>query len=153
MDFSFYSSIRNKDDSIPNLINSDFEIFRGNTPHSQLKRESVVEYVHTTKMDEEPTISKFESEFHFTGKIAVEGDILLARVGSRCLGRTCLIESGSVPISDCVIVVRAINKEIRKYLWERLSDKNAVSQLQNLSLGVGAKYLTHQIVKDYLLNV
>jgi len=153
MDYSFYSDISHKDDSFPTLINSDFKIFRGNTPHLQLKRDSVAEYVHTTKMREEPTIAKFESKIQFNGKIAVKGDILLARVGSRCLGRACLIESGSVPISDCVIVVRAINDEIRKYLWYRLSDKNAASQLQRLSLGVSAKYLTHQIVKDFLLNV
>ena len=153
MDFSFYSNISYADVSLSNLTSSDFEIFRGNTPHSQLKRGLVAEYVHTTKMDEKPTISSFESCSHFTGKIAEEGDILLARVGSRCLGRTCLIESGSVPISDCVIVVRAINEETRNKLWIRLSDKNTVSELQRLSLGVGAKYLTHKIVQDYLLNV
>jgi len=80
------------------------------------------------------------------------GDILLARVGSRCVGRVIYVNKGSLPISDCVIVIRAKNKKIRTKIWRKLCSSHFQEFLNSSILGVGPKYITHNIVKEFLTN-
>lgn len=153
MDFSFYAISQSYLGEKNRIIIDEFEIFRGNTPYKELKKMGLKDFVHTTQLKQFPYKANYNVTSDLDCKFAVAGDILLARVGSRCLGRTCLIESGAVPVSDCVMVIRATSKKSRDFLWKKLSRDEASADLKQLSLGVGAKYLTHKIVKDYLLNV
>lgn len=153
MDFSFYALSQSYRGMNNRILTDDFEVFRGNTPHNKLKKMGLKDFVHTTQLKQFPYKANYNITSEFDCKFAIAGDILLARVGSRCLGRTCLVESGTVPISDCVMVIRATSKKSRDFLWKKLSRDGTSTDLKQLSLGVGAKYLTHKIVKDYLLNV
>ena len=66
-----------------------------------------------------PDETKANSEF----RCAREGDILLARVGKRCIGKVAIIESGRINISDCVYRIRPPEGMAEYLLDSFLSDK------------------------------
>lgn len=149
-DFQYYESNNNLAIS-SELMHSDFSIFRGQLSHKDLKS-SVENFIHTTEMPSEPQ-SKYISYNPVSGLVnANKGDILIARVGSRCLGRSVYIHSGSLPVSDCIIIIRPNNRKIGSIIWEKVSSDIGVNFLKDTSLGVGAKYITHQSIKELLLR-
>lgn len=150
-DYSFYQK---------NEINLDkifisphrFSIYRGNTTHKQLLA-SAKHFIHTNQLPKEPTVLKLPTYTFGQANVAIPGDILIARVGRRCVGRVAVVEEGTLPISDCVIVVRPVDENARKKIWEKLRSESSKQILESMALGVGAKYLTHTLVKDFLSNV
>ena len=134
-----------------NLSVDDFKIFRGNKSHNIL---SVTEekHIHTTDMSNTPKKLKLPLHYIGSAKTAKEGDIIIARVGRRCLGRVALVTEGEAPVSDCVIVVTPKNKTIREQIWTMLSSQRCHDYLISASLGVGAKYITYKTIMDYLTN-
>ncbi|ABR91873.1 Hypothetical protein mma_3028 [Janthinobacterium sp. Marseille] len=74
---------------------------------------------------------------------AQEGDILIARVGTRCLGRAAFVLGGKQQISDCVyrITAPAVN---RHQIWEFLSSEEGRTWQRSLARGACAKFITQQ---------
>jgi tRNA1(Val) A37 N6-methylase TrmN6 len=77
-----------------------------------------------------------------SSKVAKEGDILIARVGSRTIGRMAFVERGRCIISDCIISVRFPSKGYARQFYERYKD-SMQSRLKEIGKGTCAKYLTH----------
>ncbi|GAB3023525.1 N-6 DNA methylase [Bowmanella dokdonensis] len=150
-DFLYYSSFLNNVCE-QNLNEESFSILRGSLSHTFL-RKHVAEYLHTTDLPSKPSSLNLTNSPISNANNAIKGDILLARVGRRCLGKVAIVESGSIPVSDCVIIVRAKSDEERNQIWRILSAPKSRMTLYNRSLGVGAKYITHSIVKEYLIDV
>lgn len=149
-DYRFYKEI--KDLGYTDKISSeDFIIYRGNKSHNELVRIGS-KHIHTTDMPNEPVAINLEMNQLDNVKNAKANDILIARVGRRCLGRTLYINSGISPISDCIIGVTPKNKEIGDKIWKKLSSIQCRKYLNNAALGVGAKYITYKTIKDYLTN-
>jgi hypothetical protein len=150
-DFNYYHSC-SRGFETSGLDESEFFITRGNTPHSELKY-FAKHYIHTTEMLSQPSSFSLPNYEFKNSRRAIEGDILLARVGRRCLGRVARVKNGSFPVSDCIIIIRPTSTFSGEKIWKKLSSSNAQRDLYDLSLGVGAKYITHSIIKDYLLHV
>jgi methylase of polypeptide subunit release factors len=131
---------------------NSFIIKRGYTSHKSLKNQAI-DYIHTTNFPSEPEIINIANVPQQEYLNAQSGDIIVARVGSRCIGRVAYIESGQLPVSDCIIIIRPMSAQIGSQIWSMMRQKKCKLDLTELSLGVGAKYLTHKIVKDYILNV
>jgi len=149
-DFGYYQEI-SKLKTTNKLFENDFTIYRGNKSHNELSL-LLTEHIHTTNMPHESTIKAF-GFFSYEGtKNAQAGDILIARVGRRCLGRVMKVEKGNVPISDCIIAIRPRNKSMGEKIWKKLSSSKCRDYLSNASLGVGAKYITYKTITDYLTN-
>jgi hypothetical protein len=74
---------------------------------------------------------------------ATEGDILIPRVGTRCLGRAAIVIQGSKHISDCVFRISTPQKARRK-LWEFLSSEAGSNWQLSLARGACAKFITQQ---------
>lgn len=74
---------------------------------------------------------------------AVEGDILIPRVGTRCLGRAAIVVQGRKHISDCVFRISTPQKSRRK-LWEFLSSEAGANWQLSLARGACAKFITQQ---------
>ncbi|MGX7835646.1 hypothetical protein ACWKSR_10900, partial [Campylobacter fetus subsp. venerealis] len=71
-----------------------------------------VPFFHTTNFKNYPKgVFEFNmtSEFNYL-TVASKGDILLARVGSRCIGKFLVVLSGEIILSDCVYRIR-VKKE------------------------------------------
>ncbi|MBL1319711.1 MAG: N-6 DNA methylase [Methylophaga sp.] len=130
-------------------IIDDFSIFRGSLTHAKLKNDSS-HYIHTSHLENYASELNLPKSPSSDGVNTMPGDIVIGRVGRRCLGRVALIKSGHVPVSDCIIIVRANSPSVRKQIWNKLKAENAKNTFYDLSLGVGAKYLTHNIVRNYI---
>lgn len=74
--------------------------------------------------------------------VASPGDILVARVGSRCLASAAIIKSGQTAISDCVISIR-VPSFIRKRVFESLISKKGQEWLKSTASGSCARILTY----------
>lgn len=149
-DYTYYRSLNFRciDESISR---SDFQIMRGS--HSQATLRSFYEnFIHTSHLSDTASEISVAHCPASSGVNAIKGDIVIGRVGRRCLGRAGLIKSGHVPVSDCIIIVRPTSNNARNRIWEKLKTIKSRSIFYELSLGVGAKYLTHKIVEERLLN-
>lgn len=134
------------------LSDSDFEIFRGKESFKSLNMR-IKPFVHTTNLPTSPNVLHLDNgDFDVLNDVASEGDIVIARVGSRCIARTALIGSGQVKVSDCVIVVRPHTEVARTAIWSILSDEKSLFRLKNKAMGVGAKYLTHSSLREFLIQ-
>lgn len=74
---------------------------------------------------------------------AKEGDILIPRVGTRCLGRAAIVVRGSKHISDCVFRISTPPKS-RRELWEFFSSEAGTNWQLSLARGACAKFITQQ---------
>ena len=73
--------------------------------------------------------------------LAQEGDILIPRVGSRCLDRQAIVTSGSSPFTDSIYRLQLPLKNRQRVLnW--MSSANGTVWRQSVAKGSCAKYLT-----------
>lgn len=147
-DYSYFLETSERNTS-SKVTKNDFKIFRGNMSHNALSLNKA-RHIHTTNMPEEPRTIKLEFKPFLKANNVEAGDILVARVGRRCLGRVMMIESGCMPLSDCIIAIRPFSEEMRKKIWNKLTNPECRSYFNNACFGVGAKYITHQLITDYL---
>lgn len=82
--------------------------------------------------------------------IAHEGDILMVRVGSRCLGRVQYIQKGWIYISDCIYKI-SVPKRFQDRLFNFLCNVKTQEYLQTLAHGVCAKVISKGDL-EYLIN-
>ena len=149
-DYNYYEYKRHSP-KVLKIETSDFKILRGNKSRAKLKIYQII-HIHSTDFSKAPSVITLASNTYEGVKVCETGDILVARVGSRCVGRIMYVSEGSLPISDCVIVIRAKNKKTRTKIWEKLCSPHFQEFLNNSLLGVGPKYITHNIVKEFLTN-
>ena len=131
------------------ISSKDFQIFRGNRSHKALK-DWGGDYLHTGDLPNPPSPITLPVSVYGEANSIQKGDIALARVGRRCLGRAVYVEEGGVPVTDCIIVIRPRNSKIGKLIWKRINSQIAKDYFRATSLGVGAKYLTHTSVREFL---
>lgn len=149
-DYNFYEYRKHKS-HFTKFEATDFTVFRGNTSRVKLKVNQI-EHIHSTDFDKSPLMTTLVSNFHQDIKVCKASDILVARVGSRCVGRIMYVSAGSLPISDCVIVIRAKNEKSRIKIWKKLCSPQFQEFLNSSLLGVGPKYITHSLIKTFLTN-
>ena len=75
------------------------------------------------------------------GPLAGPGDILIARVGTRCLGRVAQVRAGSAPISDCLFRLR-VPLQWQASVCRQLASDSGQTWLLSQARGVCARYLT-----------
>lgn len=146
MDYNYYSP-SGHNFSLNKLRNFPIEeIFRGNLTHNNL-RSSGLPYLHTSNINEKAERIRTDIiSAPSTVRCASAGDILIARVGSRCHGRIAYLESGVIPISDCLFAIRSKNNN---EIWDLITANNFKGELRKRSLGVGAKYITLQVLNGF----
>lgn len=83
--------------------------------------------------------------------LARSGDILIARVGTRCFANTVLFKGKPAPISDCVIRIRS-KPESREMIFKALTSKKGQEWLKYSASGVCAKVLTYRSLKSFPLT-
>lgn len=98
------------------------KISRGTSTHKELKN-SLTEYFHTTSFVKNAieTIASYDDDLEGY-RCAKSGDILIARVGKRCIGNVAMITSGYIPISDCIYKI-SVPKKYRKKVLKAMTSK------------------------------
>lgn len=73
--------------------------------------------------------------------VASPGDILVARVGRNLCQKVCMVRSGRVAISDCILLLK-VDSEYRNTILAYLRSETGRIALEAASHGVGAKFIT-----------
>jgi len=136
------ASVRNTTVTIASLGGT---IARGRHSSNALMHQGVTHF-HTTSFQDYPTA---HVAFKYRDRNGVEafdtpaqeGDILIARVGTRCIGRAAIVVSGSQHISDCVYRISTPVAKRRK-IWEFISSEAGRTWQLSLARGACAKFIT-----------
>lgn len=156
MDFSYYFSL----DKILNNINKDFpllgdiakNISRGSKSNNYFKSKNIRAF-HTTDFNKNSNLIYMEDEFLKPNyKTLNKGDIVIPRVGSRCLNYNALIEEGSIYYTDCIYRI-SVDEKFKDVLFNSISSKEGIIWRQISSTGSCAKHLTLQTLKNMPLFV
>ncbi|WP_416001231.1 N-6 DNA methylase [Citrobacter portucalensis] len=131
---------------------NSYKIIRGKLSGKECKS-SGKKYLHTTNMAADlEQITLEENIFNSDEKTIIAGDIIIARVGSRVIGKTNIIASGSAIISDCLLSVRfKYEKDKRKFLdhWA----KNKHEWIFTHAAGTCAKHITMTNLSSYIDSI
>jgi type I restriction enzyme M protein len=123
------------------------EIKRGKRSKKELEKLEI-QYFHTKSFSKNNNIINFKKQNSLINDtVAKPGDILIARVGKRCLGRVAIVHAGYQVISDCVFRLR-VRKEFRQEIFDALNSDFGQNWLKAHSHGVCSKFIS----KSDLLN-
>jgi type I restriction enzyme M protein len=143
VDASFHlaSSKSNKETNIK-LSELDPEIKRGILTQKEAIKLGARMF-HTTDFKRYPDgQADFSSTLNLPPRwLAEEGDILIPRVGSRCLAHTLLIKKGQTIFTDCVYRIR-VSSEYRDSLFRYLRSSKGIAQRLAFAHGVCAQVLS-----------
>lgn len=153
-DFNFWSvnQIENKDSSIV-LENIIISLIRGNKTKKEL-HDLNIDYFHTTSYSTNGYCLKFITEQEDFGDnltLAVKGDILIARVGKRCIGKVAMVKSGCIPISDCIYRLR-VPEAYQEILFASFISKEGQLWFEAFSHGVCARVISKSDLIKYKIN-
>lgn len=150
MDISFYKAINQLNSKLnldaPLLGDLISNIARGSKSHAYFKKKSINVF-HTTDF------SKYENNIFFEKnnieneyKKACQGDILIPRVGTRCLNYSAYVEGGNSIFTDCIYRIRS-EKKYQDLLMRSISSPEGVLWRKISATGSCAKHLTLDTLK------
>ena len=151
-DYNFYNKSMPLSNSV--IDQFDIQIIRGSIFNDKNKIKDRNEFLHTTNFIH--LYNEFGNSVQMlnnSSRIAKEGDIVIPRVGSRCIGKVGVITSGCFNISDCLIIIRCNDKILRKKLINSLVSKIGRNWLKSIARGVGAKHLTINDIKQFPITI
>lgn len=142
MDYGYWHWKKTTQQNINNqtLFSIGAEITRGNIT----KKECIeldFKYFHTTDFPESNKSIYFYKAENSSKRVARKGDILVARVGSRCIGKVTLVKRGSRVITDCVFRIR-VSEAHQSAVIESLRSVEGQKWLLAHGHGVCAKVLS-----------
>lgn len=153
LDYSYFSSTyKNISHGQQKIAEVVMEVFRGSYS-SVDRRFADFPVFHTS--DFSPDSAFVPEKYQLTsdaaknvvGKSALPGDILVARVGRNLSQKVCMVRTGKIAISDCILLLRVL-PEYRQTVFSYLSSKSGRLALEAGSHGVGAKFLTVQSLME-----
>lgn len=154
MDFKYlkYRSENSNDLKSPKLRDLEIDITRGNKTKLELQSLGVP-YFHTTNINEKISPSGQIDKQLNTLRSVRAGDILLSRVGKRCLGRVRIIKDfEEFPFSDCLYRLRCSNKRDSQLLFNSLNSSHGQEWLKAVSHGTCSKVLSKNDLLEYRLT-
>jgi predicted RNA methylase len=118
------------------------QLMRGRLSNKKLLTMST-DFIHTTSFENSDFKVFSNGNLQIDDEKQVRaGDIVIARVGTRAIGKIGLIAQGSFHISDCMIAIRTIPPETRELILKTLKSPIGKSWLNSISKGVGARHIT-----------
>lgn len=132
------------------------EIYRGRSCSKKLK-DSKIPHLHSSDIKclhkQKVSFGKHsKNSAAMNENIALPGDILVARVGSRCLGSAVMLQSGEAVISDSVISVR-VPKSKQEAVFKKLTSISGQEWLKNASTRACAKIITYRTLERFPLQI
>ena len=149
MDYSYYrwKSHQKCPGLCPVLGDMGVEIKRGRSSKKVLSNAGI-KFFHTSSFSLSSPTVKLENSFLPGELIAEPGDILISRVGKRCIGRVALLESGTQVISDCIYRLRTPAK-YREIIWKALVSKEGKKWMEAHAHGVCSRCLSKKDLLDF----
>lgn len=130
--------------------NLSISIKRGSFMYKEL-RETNYRYLHSNSYTDGEYLRFDNFDYsHLNNKVvAVAGDIVMCRVGKRCVGKIGYIESGAAILSDCLYKI-SVPKAISKKIFKLLCNKQSKEWVHISSHGVCSKVISKIDLLDYL---
>jgi SAM-dependent methyltransferase len=149
LDYSFHSMSEGRVSSIITLRDLGAEISRGAFTHKECVANKLP-YFHTTDFKRFPNrLAVYPAAPSLPERwVAQSGDILLPRVGARCLHHAAKVLSGNPVITDCVYRIR-LEPRWQKTVWKALSSAEGVHWRQHAAHGVCARVLGKELLLDF----
>ncbi|MGW8168607.1 MAG: N-6 DNA methylase [Sulfurovaceae bacterium] len=88
----------------------------------------------------------------YKDKLAIPGDIILARVGTYCLGNIGIVKKGYFVVTDCVFIIRAENPTLRNEIFNSLKSVSGQKWIKAHSKGVAARHITIEDMKKFPIH-
>lgn len=157
LDYSFLAGARGKKKTKQTRI-GDVTIFLSRGSFSSSERANCdFPVLHTTDLS--PAVFEVSRKFNMPAasaklgqfKLAKPGDILVGRVGRNFEEKVCIVNSGSVAVSDCIFILR-VAPEHRDAVFAYLKSGPGREALSFSSHGVGAKFLTTDALQNILFK-
>lgn len=151
MDFHFYSTCTLDYNGYKTLKDIGCEITRGKITYKDL-RSSSVPYLHSVHLkDNFQTFNFSKTKKQFEPKsVASSGDIIICRVGKRCVGRIGFIKVGKIVISDCLLKI-SIPKQYRQVVWNSFLSKEGQIWLKAHAHGICSLVLSKCDLENFPL--
>ncbi len=144
-DFGFYFNKQ----KINEVLNGDYYIYRGRLSFKEIKALKC-KYVHTNNICSLNNFfdERVESLDLLAEKIVRRGDVVVARVGTRVIGKVNMVRSSGFLPSDCIIVIRSKNWLSMIKIFRLLKSGKLSKMIVSNAKGVAAKYITLNDFKD-----
>lgn len=150
MDYSFFQFLRDSSSvnstPVETIRSLDVEINRGSASKRKLI-DSNLEYFHTTSFPDNSQAISLGFNDVSSFRHARTGDILIPRVGTRCLDRQVLVAGGQKAFTDCIYKISAAEKDI-DLLLRSLSSNSGKAWRINSAQGKCAKFLSKTSLLD-----
>ncbi len=151
MDYSYYANQKSPNNG-ECLHTFNVICFRGKSKHL-LNDINEKHIIHTTSFTKNNifknnlgTINKLKK---YQNKIAIPGDIIIARVGSNCIGRIGLVQKGYFIATDCVFIIRTEDLVLRKSIYNQLCSYEGQNWIKSHAKGVAARHIPLEEIKKF----
>lgn len=146
-DYHYHSAKLNKSTIQPYVK----KIFRGSKNKLTLMKEDYPFFHTTTFSNNGNLFCKKPIKNGHSDSIAEKGDILIARVGTRNIGKVYFVKNPII-ISDCIICLRLKNG-IEKKVYNQMNSEKGKKWFRVNAKGSCAKYLTQKDIINFPLDV
>ena len=153
LDYSFHAHAEAASSTTVNLRDLGAEIARGLFTHQECQK-LTIPYFHTTDFKRFPNgrIAYPGHVDHPERWVARAGDILVPRVGARCLHYTAKVVSGLPVFTDCVYRIR-VAARWRQAVWKALSSAAGREWRIQAAHGVCARVLGKEVLLNFPIRV
>lgn len=142
MDFGYNNWLANNNFEGVTLQEIGANIFRGKFSKKELSSNKY-DFIHTSDLNKSISFKSFKPNKRLSKKFkcAQQGDIVISRVGKRCLDRVLVIMNGATLITDCLYVIR-VEEKYRKAVINTLNSEYGKSWIKAHSHGVCARVIS-----------
>lgn len=149
LDYSFHSRVAENGATVVTLRDLDTGIVRGMFTHKECLSDGLP-FFHTTdfkRLQKGQVAYPAHTDFpeRWTART---GDILIPRVGARCLHYAAKVISGKPVLTDCVYRIR-VAARWRQAVWKALSSTEGVDWRKQAAHGVCARVLGKEVLLDF----
>ncbi|MDP1657864.1 MAG: N-6 DNA methylase [Methylotenera sp.] len=151
---SFVDSICKSNHTLSSLILS---MKRGRSSKISLLQRNI-EHIHTSDLNRrhaQVIHSLKKSDFNKdipSENVAHDGDILIARVGTRVLGKAAIFSGNNTVISDCVVRLKVADSD-RNIIFKQLVSERGQNWLKSVASGSCARVLTYDAINNFPIGL
>ncbi|MFX3620159.1 MAG: Eco57I restriction-modification methylase domain-containing protein [Acinetobacter radioresistens] len=151
MDLSYYRAINN----IMNNVKKDLPLLSDLSPYisrgsksNNFFIENGIKAFHTTHFSKNKNNLVFDGEMKSLSYKSIEkGDIIIPRVGSRCLNYCAYVENGNSYFTDCIYRIQ-VESKFHQILLNSLRSPEGILWRQTSATGSCAKHITLKTLKN-----
>jgi len=84
---------------------------------------------------------------------SIPGDILIARVGQRMIGRVGIISDNCVLTNESIVTLRILDKQIRMFVYDVLKSSSFISWCKTSARGTANYFITNRDLKNFVSHL